>query len=145
MNVRTENTFVTDLFLSNFSSIQEAVRRCSMWLPSPSCPRPCSPTTHKATSSPPCTPSSCLWAEHGHCPSACSTVPSLPVPDPGTQILTKVLNLSLKWSLNIKSCPLKATLRSSLFLHRKSGHKRKKTCVLLSPWSTNRSLSFRTI
>lgn len=96
-------------------SMQAVAPRFSMWLPSLSCPRPCSPTTHKATSWPPCTPSSCLWAEPARCPSVCSTEPSWPVPDPGTQILTPLLNL--KRSFNLNTCPFE--MKFSFFHHYK--------------------------
>lgn len=75
---------------TNLPSTQAAVRRSSTCPRCQNCPRPCSPTTHKATFWPPCTPSSCLWAGPARCPTVCCTAPSWPVPDPGTPVLTRL-------------------------------------------------------
>nr|XP_046224740.1 raftlin-2-like isoform X1 [Oncorhynchus gorbuscha] len=50
-----------------------------------SCHRPCSPTTSRAMSSPPCIPLSSLLDAHAPCPSACSTEPSSPAHDPASR------------------------------------------------------------
>lgn len=55
-----------------------------MFPPCPSCPRPCCPTTPRATSWWPCTPSSCLWVALAVCPSACCIGPSWSAPGTGT-------------------------------------------------------------